>query len=454
MGERWLTIVLEREPEHPVLPRPPDVAPPPERRPVSIAIPAVSDRRRTVWSLAAGVLVVSGVLAAMLGAWLVAASGARWNEIASDAAEVGEDLANRSQAAAAGLTDDLADLESTSSMLGEVSISLDAAIRVAGELEAVANGGLASGPDGVERLVGEIDRLAGAIDAAFPGLAELGVAGPDGLGDALRAAGAALMAVSDDVVPVPVTGFGPFVLRYPLPGYSITDPFGTPRDGGFHQGIDIGAPAGTPILAADDGVVVQSGWLDEGAGNGVILRHQQGWETRYFHMVSADLPVTEGEAVLAGQVIGNVGSTGESTGPHLHFEVVFGPIRMDPDSFAYTGKEIASGGPPIDPPTDGSKVTDPGPVDPGGQSLVASVPEGSAPDIAAPSDASTGIADVQRELLEIGADASDQAAVLEQRRLEERGRGRTAALVLYGGALALVLGLGLWSTRWRWSVGS
>jgi len=450
MGERWLTIVLEREPERPVRPRPPDVAPPMERRPVSIAIPAVSPRRRTVWSLAAGALVVSGVLAAVLGAWLVAASGARWNEIASDAAEVGEDLANRSQAAAAGLTDDLAELESISSMLSEVSVSLDAAVSVAVELEAVASGGFVSGPGGVERLVGEIDRLAGAIDAAFPGLAELGITGADGPGNALRAAGAALMAVSDDVVPVPVTGFGPFVLRYPLPGYSVTDPFGTPRGDRFHQGIDIGAPAGTPILAADDGVVVQSGWLGDGAGNGVILRHEHDWETRYFHMVSADLPVTEGETVLGGQVIGNVGSTGESTGPHLHFEIVFGPIRMDPDSFSYIGREIVSGGPPIDPPTDGSKVTGPGPVDLGGERPGASASEGSMPDIAAPSDASTGIAEVQRELLEIGADASDQAAVLEERRLEEQGRGQTAALVLYGGAVALVLGLLMWGTRWRW----
>jgi len=220
--------------------------------------------------------------------------------------------------------------------------------------------------------------------------------------------------------------------------------FGTTRSDGFHEGIDIGAPAWTPILAADDGVVVQAGWLGAGAGNGVILRHQQGWETRYFHMVSADIPVAEGEAVLAGQVIGNVGSTGESTGPHLHFEIVFGPIRIDPGGLTYIGREIGIGGPTTDPPPDGSNVTLPGPADPVEELPGGSASQGSAPGIAAPSDAPTGIAEVQRELLEIEADASDQAAVLE-----ERGRGRTAALILNGGSVALVLGLLLWGIRWR-----
>jgi murein DD-endopeptidase MepM/ murein hydrolase activator NlpD len=405
-----------------------------------------------LWSLAAGVVLVAGVLAGLLGSWLVAASGVRWNEIARDTAEVGEDLAHRSKAAAAALTDEFAELESAAATLGEVSTALDAAVRIAADLEAMANAGLPSGPDGLETLVGVIDRLAGAIDAAFPGLAELGVTGPDGPGDALRAAGAALLAGSDVPTPVPVTGFGPFVLQYPVPGGFVTDSFGTDRGDSVHHGIDIGAPAHTPILAAADGVVHRSGWLDAGAGNGVILRHEGGWETRYFHMVSADLPVATGERVLAGQVIGNVGSTGNSSGPHLHFEIVYGPVRMDPEhGFTYIGREVGSGGPTIDLPPDGSQESHPAIGDQTSDRLRAPAALRSASDIAALSDARADIAGVQRELLGIAADASDKATVLEERRVDQQDRARNAALILYGGALLVALGLLLlWVTRPRW----
>jgi murein DD-endopeptidase MepM/ murein hydrolase activator NlpD len=454
MSERWLTVVLESEPEQPVRPRPTEVAPPTERRPVRIAFPRPAPRRRPIWSLVAGVLLVCGALAGLLGGWLVAASGVRWNQIERDAAEVGDDLANRTQAAAVALTDDLAELDSTTSMLGEVSTALDVAAGIATDLEASARGGLLVGPDGVEALVGAIDRLAVAIDAAFPGLAELGIAGPEGPGDALRAAGAALLAALDAPVSAPVTGFGPFVLRYPLPGYSVTDPFGTTRGDGFHGGIDIGAPAWTPILAAADGVVLQAGWLGDEAGYGIILGHEQGWETRYFHMVTADLPVAPEETVLAGEVIGYVGSTGYSTGPHLHFEIVFGPIRLDPSgAFTYIGREVESGGLPIDLSPGGSPVPHPALVDLASEGSGASAAGSPVPDTAALSEARTDIAEIQRELLGIWADASDQATVLEERRTEEQDRAETAAAILYGGAVAVALGLLLlWMTRPRWTV--
>lgn len=419
MGDRWLTFVVEREPEQPVRPRPLQFPPAIERRPVRIAFPAPPPTRRALWSLAAGVVLISGILAGLMGAWQVAASGVSWNKIVRDAAEIREDLANRSQAATAALTNELAELGPMASTLAEVSTALEAAARLAADLEAVASGELA--------------------------------AGPDGSGDALRTAGAALLAVSDVAVPGPATGFGPFVLRYPLPGHSVTDSFGTRRDDRFHQGIDIGAPAWTPILAATDGVVLQSGWLDSGAGNGVILRHEQGWETRYFHMVSADLPVAIGESVLAGQVIGNVGSTGDSTGPHLHFEVVYGPIRMDPErGFTYIGPEIEVVDPTTDLPLNGSPVTPPALIDPADARTAASAVERSAADIAALSAARADIGDVQQELLDIAADASNQAVALEERRLAEQDRARTAALILYGGAVAVVFGLLLlWVTRPR-----
>jgi len=366
-----------------------------------------------------GVVLFFGVLGGLVGAWQVAASGVSWNAIVRDAAEIREDLAIRSLAATAALTNELAELGPMASTLAEASTALEAAARLAADLEAVASAELASGPDGSD--------------------------------DALRTAGAALLAVSDGVVPAPATGFGPFVLRYPLPGHSVTDSFGARRDDRFHQGIDIGAPEWTPILAATDGVVLQSGWLDSGAGNGVILRHEQGWETRYFHMVSADLPVAVGESVLAGQVIGNVGSTGDSTGPHLHFEVVYGPIRMDPErGFTYIGPEIEVVDPTTDLSLNGSPVTPPVLIDPADARTAASAVERSAADIAALSAARANLGDVQQELLDIAADASNQAAVLDERRLAEQDRARIAALILYGGAVAVVLGLLLlWVTRPR-----
>ena len=207
--------------------------------------------------------------------------------------------------------------------------AFDTVALVAADVEAAASDGVPLDADGLAALAGQIDRLASAIDGVFP----------EGPGDALRAAGAALMSISDVPTAPPVTGFAPFVLQYPVPGHDITDGFGTIRGDDVHHGIDIGAPLGTPILAAADGVVLEAGLLRDAAGNGVILQHEGGWETRYFHMASPDLPVKPGDEVVAGQEIGTVGSTGLSTGPHLHFEIVFGPLRMDPENgFTYIGR--------------------------------------------------------------------------------------------------------------------
>jgi murein DD-endopeptidase MepM/ murein hydrolase activator NlpD len=90
------------------------------------------------------------------------------------------------------------------------------------------------------------------------------------------------------------------------------------RWGTMHQGLDIAAPTGTPIVAPEDGVVLEAG-PSGGYGNVVYLQHANGDVTLYGHM--SKVLVQAGQIVLAGEVIAEVGSTGYSTGPHLHFEV-------------------------------------------------------------------------------------------------------------------------------------
>ena len=85
-----------------------------------------------------------------------------------------------------------------------------------------------------------------------------------------------------------------------------------------HTGLDISAPKDTPVLAAADGAVTASGY-DSKNGNYVLLSHGDGLETYYAHLTESS--VKPGDTVTQGQTIGTVGSTGQSTGPHLHFEV-------------------------------------------------------------------------------------------------------------------------------------
>ncbi|MBQ5780867.1 MAG: M23 family metallopeptidase, partial [Spirochaetaceae bacterium] len=109
----------------------------------------------------------------------------------------------------------------------------------------------------------------------------------------------------------------------PLPHGVLTSKFGSrvsPISGKehFHGGVDLAAPSGTPVLAAKGGTVSVVGYNDV-FGNYIILRHLDSMESIYGHLLSAD--VTKGTVVNRGQVIGKVGSTGASTGPHLHFEI-------------------------------------------------------------------------------------------------------------------------------------
>jgi len=111
----------------------------------------------------------------------------------------------------------------------------------------------------------------------------------------------------------------------------ITSPFGWRNIsvGGnrFHGGIDLAVPLGTPVLAARDGVVVKAGW--GGAyGNVVFLEHENGVQTRYAHL--SRISVRVAEVMRQGDIVGFSGSTGASTGPHLHFELRLGGTAIDP----------------------------------------------------------------------------------------------------------------------------
>lgn len=107
--------------------------------------------------------------------------------------------------------------------------------------------------------------------------------------------------------------------RWPYDGtYPISSPYG-PRPGGFHPGVDLACPPGTPILACAPGTVTYNAYED-GAGNTVTIVHEDGWETRYDHLLNW---VTQlGQGVASGQLIGYSDTTGVGlTGPHLHLEI-------------------------------------------------------------------------------------------------------------------------------------
>lgn len=136
---------------------------------------------------------------------------------------------------------------------------------------------------------------------------------------------------------VPGVASGSFA--YPLSSWTFTQAFGCspywfePWDSSvgcnYHNGIDLAAPSYTPLMAADGGTVEYSGWCDCGLGFYVKIDHGNGYKTLYGHM--AEVPwVSAGQSVAKGDVIGPVGSTGMSTGPHVHFIVQVDGIAQDP----------------------------------------------------------------------------------------------------------------------------
>lgn len=140
------------------------------------------------------------------------------------------------------------------------------------------------------------------------------------------------------------SGSGKYVggdMTWPVPGkYTITSPYGTRMDPIFktykkHTGIDIAAGTGRPIVAANSGTVIVAGWSSRGYGNYVVIDHGGGRSTLYAHQ--SRLAVSKGQKVSKGETIGYVGSTGYSTGPHLHFEVLINGNDTNPMNYFQKG---------------------------------------------------------------------------------------------------------------------
>lgn len=124
------------------------------------------------------------------------------------------------------------------------------------------------------------------------------------------------------------TGVAPSRLLWPLQGGRISSRFGKRRGGRRHEGLDISAPAGTPVLAAAAGKVIYANSKLRGYGELVVIRHAGDLVTVYAH--NRRLLVREGQRVRGGEVIAEVGKTGRATGFHLHFEVRKGDRPVDP----------------------------------------------------------------------------------------------------------------------------
>ena len=124
-------------------------------------------------------------------------------------------------------------------------------------------------------------------------------------------------------------GTGVFV--WPVTG-RLTDRFGFKTlSGRWHNGLDIAGPRGDVVVAADSGFVTYAGWTKSGYGNLIVIDHRNGFETRYAHMNVCY--VSAGESVAKGTPIGERGNTGNSSGPHLHFEIYYKGVRKNPELY-------------------------------------------------------------------------------------------------------------------------
>ena len=126
------------------------------------------------------------------------------------------------------------------------------------------------------------------------------------------------------------------LLRTPMDGVRISSGFGMRRHpvlgySKMHKGIDFAAPTGTPIYAAGDGVVEKGGRYSS-YGNYVRIRHNNNIKTAYAHLSRYGSNIRPGTRVKQGQVIGYVGTTGRSTGPHLHYEIMLNGAHVNPQS--------------------------------------------------------------------------------------------------------------------------
>jgi Meckel syndrome type 1 protein len=125
----------------------------------------------------------------------------------------------------------------------------------------------------------------------------------------------------------------------PVKNYVVTGRFGEQRPGHIHQGIDLAVPYGSPIVAAACGVVIQAG-SESGYGNIVCIRHSSTFTTCYAHM--SRFATRVGQQVHQGQLIGYVGTTGDATGPHVHFETRVNGTAVDPAPYLSGSKRVRS----------------------------------------------------------------------------------------------------------------
>ncbi|HZZ88878.1 MAG TPA: M23 family metallopeptidase [Caulobacteraceae bacterium] len=204
------------------------------------------------------------------------------------------------------------------------------------------------------------------LAVAVAGLAVLGIGWKLTSGDPAAASPAAIDAAPADYVPedaspgpppptidplgaledpLPMGRPSTFGPSAPLGFLRVTSSYGPRRHPilGFtrmHQGVDFAAREGAPVLAAADGFVTEAG-VEGGYGNLIRIRHAGGWGTGYAHLSGFARGVADGARVTRGQVIGFVGHTGLATGPHLHFEVSLGGVKLDPMTTPFGGAPAA-----------------------------------------------------------------------------------------------------------------
>ncbi len=137
------------------------------------------------------------------------------------------------------------------------------------------------------------------------------------------------------------------LMKTPINGARLSSPFGMrkhPIDGfnKMHKGTDFAAPLGTPIMASGSGVIKKAGWCG-GGGNCIVIKHNSTYQTIYAHMSKFAKGIRGGVRVKQGQTIGYVGSTGKSTGPHLHYEVLINGERVNSQTLKLPSGKILKG---------------------------------------------------------------------------------------------------------------
>jgi murein DD-endopeptidase MepM/ murein hydrolase activator NlpD len=194
----------------------------------------------------------------------------------------------------------------------------------------------------IREVLGEIGVDLGKLGAGRPEAAQggpyipIGQAGPSSVFDTLSSDVRATLAVTESLT----RSLSLVPLRRPFPHAEVTSSFGSRSDpflgsAAMHAGIDFREETGAPIRATAAGRVDQAGWTG-GYGNMVEIDHGGGLATRYGHM--SEILVSRGDLVEVGQILGRVGSTGRSTGPHLHYETRVRGEAVDPQRFLRAGR--------------------------------------------------------------------------------------------------------------------